>query len=52
MKTEQEDINNINDLRENIHQLNKKFNDLSKENFELNQKNEVLMFQIAVNKKN
>ena len=48
VQTEQEDINNINELRENIHQLNTKLNELSHENFDLNEKNDFLQFQIKV----
>ncbi len=52
MRTEQEDINNLNDLRENIHELNQKLGVFSKEKLELTQKNEVLTFQCekALNK--
>lgn len=41
-------MNNLNDLRENIHELNIKLNELAKDNFDLHEKNEILHFQIKV----
>lgn len=47
-KTESEEIGLVTDLRQNIHHLNTRLNDLSKENFELNEQKTFLQFQLKV----
>ena len=47
-KSESEEVSLVTDLRQNIHNLNSRLNDLSKENFELNEQKTFLQFQMKV----